>query len=245
MGVGDAQIGKCGGTVRVVLRPRGKREPVSLPHSRAKDGVHETCGAGFARRAREIHCIVDGGRCRNAGQVKDLIEAQSQQRHDLDVEPADRAARKVRDQVVDSAPPAERAGDDLGCQRAVPLVRQPLTTLRQRRWKVDAFVLDASKGGEGRRTGGCNHGTCVLPRTGGGGSVNLSPGWTRWPARKSRARIGRRPSGWTSSTAMRPCPVATSKLSEETTTIVPGLASAGSTSGCVRRRISRRPPKQE
>jgi hypothetical protein len=167
--------------------------------------------------------------------MQELIETQTQDVNDVFVNLRQRPGGEVLDEMVEAALPAKRSGDDVGRKRAVSLIWHMLPAVGERGGKVDSFVGDGAERTIGRNARRRSH-----------GPVSWMPGRRRWPARNSRASIGRRPSGCTRSMAIRsPCPVATEIEPRETSTIVPGAASVVSVSRCVFSRIRREPSRYE
>jgi hypothetical protein len=58
--------------------------------------------------------------------MQELIEAEAQDDHNLAIEPGHGAFGEEFDQMVETALPSEGADDDLGRERAIPFVGQPL-----------------------------------------------------------------------------------------------------------------------
>src|SRR6185503_12404522 len=107
--------------------------------------------------------------------------------------------REVLNQVVETAPPAERARHDVGRQRAVAFVGEFSAASRQRGGKVGPVVRDRPKCPIRRNPCGRDH-----------RPVSRDPTLRECPERKSRTDMGRRPSSCSSSIATcSPKPAAT------------------------------------
>src|SRR5688572_11824933 len=124
--------------------------------------------------------------------MQELVQAQSQDLQYVAIDSGHGARREMLGEVIELPLPAQRASDDFGGKRTIPFVGQMTTTLCQGRWQVSTFVGDGAERVKGRRTCWRGHGL-----------VKRASRCRRWPARNSRASIGRRPSGWTCSIAIR------------------------------------------
>ena len=70
--------------------------------------------------------------------MQKLKDRAAQDVEDLGVQSRHGTAAELRDDVVECALPAERAGDDLAGERPIALVGQPRTRARERVGKVSA-----------------------------------------------------------------------------------------------------------
>src|SRR5262245_33908770 len=93
-----------------------------LTKHRSQDGVHEARCARLAGGSRQAHRVVDDGGGRNAIEMEQLKETQSEDREDLRVDLRQWPFGEVRDKVVEGPLPAQRARDDGGSERAVAVV---------------------------------------------------------------------------------------------------------------------------
>ena len=167
-------------------------------------GVHEAGRARLARRPRQIHRIVhDRGR-RHAIEVQQLIEAEAQ----------DDERRQGRAGDSGRLAKCSIRWSRLRCQRSVPVTISAASArsrssarccaaLRERGRQVGALAGDCAQRVERRRARRRGHATAVEAARPAG---QPAPGAR--PARKSRAVIGRRPSGCSSLDRQAPpCPV--------------------------------------
>jgi len=130
---------------------------VPLSQDRAKYRVDKTSGARFPRGARQIHRIVDDSRRRHTIEVEQLIDAQTQDRQHVRVQFVQRPPGVVADDVIETALPAHRTGDDLRCQRPIAFVTEVRSHSRNGRWKLDAASGDCPQRMEGARACRRNH----------------------------------------------------------------------------------------
>ncbi len=138
MRVCDSQVGKSRLAVACIRRSRREGQLVPLAQSGAQDGIHEPARARFSCRPRQSHRIVDDRRRRHTIEMKDLIEAQAQDVHDLDIELRKPPLREMLDQMVEAALPPQCAGDNLRRQRTVALIGELLATHVKRRGQIRA-----------------------------------------------------------------------------------------------------------
>src|SRR5688500_17180490 len=183
---------------------------MAIAKRRSQDRVDEPGGALLSGAARQVHGIVHDRRRRNAVEMKQLIEAEADDQQDVGVEPGNRPAGEMLDEVVEAPLPPQRAGHDVRRERAIAVVGEACPRLNKRGGAINATCCDGAKPVERGRAARPAH------------DPNFIPGRTGRPARKSRVRIGRRPSAWTSVRAISPSPVATSIPARATLTIVPG-----------------------
>ena len=197
MRVGDAEIRERGRAIAAVVRPRRQRQAVPLAERRCAARRSRTrWRSAFCAAPRQIHRVVHDRRRRHAIEVQQLVQAQAQDDEDVGVELAQRAFGEMLDQIIEAALPPQRAGDDFGGQRAVALVGQVLRgTGRARRGGRRAR----------RRSRAARETPPCAPARSWTRLQGAAPGVARGcPARKSRAGIGRRPSGCSRSIAIRP-----------------------------------------
>ena len=147
-------------------------------------------------RPRQIHRIVHDRRRRHARQVQQLIGAEAQDLDDLRIEPLDRPLREVADQMIERRPPALHAGRDLGGQRAVALVGERRARARDRGRQIGAARRTRPGGSRRRRR--------APARSWRARRSDRRPASSGWPARNSRAVIGRLPSAWSSTMSQQP-----------------------------------------
>ena len=96
--------------------------------------------------------------------------------------------RELIEHVIERRAPAEHPERDLARQRTIAAILERGAGARERGRQDPVPLRTACNGLISRPAGGAHR------------PPNRSPGRTRWPARKSRAVIGRLPSGWISST---------------------------------------------
>ena len=101
-----------------------RRDLMALAHDGAEHGVDKTRGARLVRRACEVDRVVHHGRGRHAVQVEQLIDRQTQDDADLDVERLEGTTRERAADMVERALPAQRAQDDIGREGAVAVFRE-------------------------------------------------------------------------------------------------------------------------
>ena len=163
-----------------------QRQVIALAIDSSQDGVDQTRGAALADLASQCDGIVDGGGGGNAIEVQQLKRGHPQNVEHFRIELRDRTSRKCFDDRVERSLPAQCSGRDLAGERAIALIWQPRTNLRERAWQIRPSCIDRSqhlvRGEPGRR----DH-----------GRPSNIPGLSFLPLRNSRAVIARRPSGWT------------------------------------------------
>ena len=105
----------------------------------------------------------------------------------------------MRDEMIERALPPQRPDDDRRRKCSIALVIEGTPTVSKGRRQIESARRNRAQRVVGRRARGGGH---VAP--------NTVPASTGRPARKSRAVIGRRPSGCSSTMASTPAaPVAT------------------------------------
>src|SRR6185436_1602679 len=102
----------------------------------------------------------------------------------LRVEAGEITFRERGDEVIQRVAVAEDAGGDFRGQGLVTIVAERLALRGERRGQVRAAAVEGAKDVEGRDAGRGDH----------AGGWSTVPGASGWPARNSRAGIGRLPS---------------------------------------------------
>jgi len=180
------------------VRACGEWKPVALTQKGPEDRIHEPGRAWLSRSASQIDRIVDHRRGRHPIQVEQLVHAQPEDREDFVVHPGNGTSSEVCDEMIERALPPQGPGYDLSRERSVSRVTEGTAALRKGRRQIESAGRHRTQ----RVVGGCARG-------GGHGAPSTAPASTGRPARKSRVRIGRRPSGWSSTMASTPAlPVA-------------------------------------
>jgi hypothetical protein len=207
----DAQILERARPIQWIRRRRRQRKRVPLSRNRAQHRVHESARARLARPFHQIHRIVyDRGR-RHAREVEQLVRAQTQDVDHLAIETRDRPLGEMTDQMIQRAAPALHAGGDFRGERAVALVSEHRAGVGNAGGQVGSVCRNGAKDLVRRVARRRDH-----------RAPNAVPGSSGWPARNSRAVIGRLPSAWISTMRMAPAPVCTTRSSSAAATIRPG-----------------------
>jgi hypothetical protein len=119
---------------------------VFLTNRCAQHRVDEAGRAWLAHRPGHVHSIVYGRRCWNPGQVKELIQTEPEDGDHLGIQSAQWAFGEMDDQVIETALPAERAGNHVCGKGAIAIVLEMLPAAGERRRQVRAAVLDRAQG---------------------------------------------------------------------------------------------------
>src|SRR4029450_13588809 len=85
-------------------------------------GIHKASGASLASPARQIHCIVNDSRSREAGQMKQLIGAQAKHLEHLRIQALGRSLREMSDEVVERRSPPLNTDDDFRGEGFIAIV---------------------------------------------------------------------------------------------------------------------------
>ena len=184
----DAEVQQCRSAILDVGWTRRQRQRIPPARDRAQHRIHEAARTPFARPLREVDGIVHHGGRGHARQVEQLIGAESQDFENLRVEAIDSPFREFHDEVVEGIPPSLDSAGNFRRQRAIAFIGQARAGRRNRRREVGPSGRDGAKDVVRRKTRRRDHGA----------GVNRSPTARRWPARNSRAFIGRLPSAWIS-----------------------------------------------
>src|SRR4029450_9266738 len=94
-------------------------------------GIHEASGASLPSPARQIHCIVDDSRCRDAGQMKQLIGAQAKHLEYLWIQAIGRSLREMSDEVVERRSPPLNTDDDFRGEGFIAIVAERASGVSQ------------------------------------------------------------------------------------------------------------------
>jgi len=198
----DGKIRKTSGKRVLILltpflggRPCGQWKPMALTQKGSEDRIHEPGRAWLSRSASQIDRIVDHRRGRHAIQVEQLVHAQAEDGQDFFVHPGSGTSSEVCNEMIERALPPQGPGHDLSRERSIPCVIEGTAALREGRRQIESAGRDRAQCVIGGRA--CRRGH---------GAPSTAPARTGRPARKSRAPIGRRPSGWSSTMASTPAP---------------------------------------
>src|SRR5712671_5041137 len=116
--------------------------------------------------------------------MEQLVRAETDDFDNLRVETSEGTFRKVNDQMIKRGALPLDAGRDLGRERAVSFVAERLSSVHDGAGQIGTARGNRRQDLEGGQTGRSNHGR----------DDHSAPTGTGWPARNSRAVIGRLPS---------------------------------------------------
>ena len=190
---GCSEIRDRGRTIVAARRRRRQGKPLPLTADTSQHGIHEPGRAPLAHLSCEIHRVLDRRRRRDPIQVQQLKHRQPQNVDDLGIQLGEGTVRERLDHMIERALPSQCASGDFSRKRAVALVGEAPPRGSQCGTEIDTAAGDTPQHFVCRESRGCNH---LFIGGAAGGRRNRAPRGIRWPARKSRAFIGRLPSGW-------------------------------------------------